>query len=91
MSVASPVGTAPAPADPAALQQPEALRARRFWSARRNAAALAALVAVAAAGTLLYEEIYIRSGHPAHAWRTWTSDELAKRHLDDAWVITGAA
>ena len=90
MSVASPAGTAPAPAA-ADQEQPEVLRARRFWSARRNAAAIAALVAVAAAGALLYEEIYIRSGHRAHAWRTWISDELANRHLDDAWAIAGAA
>jgi hypothetical protein len=91
MSVASPAGTAAAPAAPAVPEQPDVPRGRRFWSARRNAAALVALVAVAAAGALLYEEIYIRSGHRAHAWRVWISDELAKRHLDDAWVVTGAA
>ncbi|MFC1407107.1 MULTISPECIES: DUF6286 domain-containing protein [Streptacidiphilus] len=91
MSVASPAGTAPAPAAADAPDRPDAVRARRFWSARRNAAALAALVAVAAAGALLYEEIYIRSGNRAHAWRTWISDQLADRHLDDAWVIAGSA
>lgn len=91
MSVASPAGTAPAPAAPVAPEQPDAPRVRRFWSARRNAAALAALVLAAAAGALLYEEIYIRSGHRAHAWRIRISDELANRHLDDAWVVAGAA
>ncbi|WP_042401916.1 DUF6286 domain-containing protein [Streptacidiphilus carbonis] len=88
MSVASPAGTAVAPAVP---EQPEAARVRRFWSSRRNTAALVALVVVAAAGALLYEESYIRSGHRAHAWRTWISDQLANRHLDDAWAIAGAA
>ena len=64
---------------------------RRFWSSRRNAAALASLVALAAAGALLYEEITIRTGHQAHTWRTWITDQLAQRHLDDAWVIAGSA
>ncbi|MEY9837714.1 DUF6286 domain-containing protein [Streptacidiphilus sp. EB103A] len=91
MSVASPAGTAPAPAAPAAPEQPDSPRGRRFWSARRNAAALTALVLTAAAGALLYEESYIRSGHRAHAWRIRITDELAQRHLDDAWVVTGAA
>lgn len=68
-----------------------AVRPRRFWSSRRNAAALAALLALAAAGALLYEEIHIRTGHPAHAWRTWITDQLARRQLDDAWVIAGSA
>jgi hypothetical protein len=64
---------------------------RRFWSARRNAAALASLLVLAAAGALLYEEIYVRSGHAAHAWRTWITDQLAQRQLNDAWVVTGSA
>ena len=67
------------------------LRARRFWSARRNVAALAALVLGGAAGALLYEEIYIQSGHRAHAWRLRVSDDLAHRHLDDHWVIAASA
>jgi hypothetical protein len=77
----------PAPA-PAAGRD---LAPRRSWSARRNAAALAALVAVVAAGGLLYEEIYIHTGHSAHAWRGRITDELARRQLDDGWVIAGSA
>ncbi|MHA6763539.1 DUF6286 domain-containing protein [Streptacidiphilus sp. PAMC 29251] len=66
-------------------------RPSRFWSSRRNAAALAALVAVAAAGALLYEEIYVHTGHSAHAWRTWITDQLSQRQLNNAWAITGSA
>ena len=67
------------------------VRPRRFWSARRNAAALAALVALAAAGGLLYEEIYVHTGHQAHDWRTWITDQLSRRPLDDGWMIAGSA
>ena len=77
-------------ADPAA-EAPAGTRPSRFWSSRRNAAALAALLAVAAAGALLYEQIWIRSGHSAHSWRTWITDQLAQRQLNAAPVITGAA
>ncbi|MFC1419720.1 DUF6286 domain-containing protein [Streptacidiphilus cavernicola] len=75
------------PAEPDA----PAVRPRRFWSTRRNAAALASLLALAAAGPLLYEEISVRTGHQAHSWRTWITDQLAKRPLDDGWVIAGSA
>jgi hypothetical protein len=72
---------------PAAARTPP----RRFWSARRNAAALVSLLVLAAAGALLYEEIAIHTGHRAQTWRTWITDQLARRQLDDAWVIAGSA
>jgi hypothetical protein len=82
------------PAEPGAPAEVPAVprrKVRRFWSARRNPAALAALVAVVSAGALLYEEIYVHTGHRAHHWRTWITDQLAQRHLDDSAVITGSA
>ena len=64
---------------------------RRYWSARRNAAAVTALVSVCLGGAVLYEELYIHTGHQAHLWRTRITDALADHTLNDPWVITGAA
>ncbi|WP_030675986.1 DUF6286 domain-containing protein [Streptomyces rimosus] len=66
-------------------------RARRFWAARRVPAALVALVVLGAAGLLLYDVAAVRADRPAMAWRKRLAEELASRHLDDVWVLAGAA
>ncbi|MEU8915667.1 DUF6286 domain-containing protein [Streptomyces nigrescens] len=66
-------------------------RVRRFWSARRVPAALAALVLLAAAGLLLYDVAAVRADRPAMAWRRRLARELATRHLDNPWVLGAAA
>ncbi|MER5886341.1 DUF6286 domain-containing protein [Streptomyces sp. NPDC001941] len=65
-------------------------RAGRFWSARRVPAALAALVLLAAAGLLLYDLAAVRTHHTALPWRRSLAHELARRPLDDPWVLAGA-
>ncbi|WP_043263785.1 DUF6286 domain-containing protein [Streptomyces sp. CT34] len=66
-------------------------RAGRFWSARRVPSGLVALVLLAGAGLLLYDVAAVRAHRPAAAWRRELADELATRHLDDPWVLGGAA
>ncbi|OKI08203.1 hypothetical protein A6A06_33565 [Streptomyces sp. CB02923] len=66
-------------------------RAHRFWAARRVPSALVALVVLGAAGLLLYDVAAVRADRPAMAWRKRLASELASRHLDDVWVLTGAA
>ncbi|MET9296887.1 DUF6286 domain-containing protein [Streptomyces sp. NPDC003077] len=63
----------------------------RFWGTRRVPAGLVALVLLCAAGLLLYDVAAVRANRPAMSWRKRLADELATRHLDDVWVITGAA
>ncbi|MDJ0346771.1 DUF6286 domain-containing protein [Streptomyces sp. H10-C2] len=63
----------------------------RFWSARRVAAGIVALLAAAATGLLLYDVAAVRADRPAMRWRRRLADELATRHLDDTWMIAGAA
>ncbi|MFD9436056.1 DUF6286 domain-containing protein [Streptomyces sp. NPDC060002] len=65
--------------------------ARRFWSARRIPAALAALLSAAAVGLLLYDVVSVRAGRSAMRWRRRLAEELATRPLDDIWMIVGAA
>jgi hypothetical protein len=84
--------TAPAAsAAPVAGAPIGALRPRRPWSARRNAAAITALAALCLAGPVLYEEVYIRTGHRAHRWRLRITDTLADHTLNNGWVIAAAA
>ncbi|MFG2887932.1 DUF6286 domain-containing protein [Streptomyces sp. NPDC048248] len=66
-------------------------RHRRPWSARRVPACLAASLILLAAGALLFEAIWIRTGHGATAWWTTLTDELATRPLDNLWILAGAA
>ncbi|HWU12070.1 MAG TPA: DUF6286 domain-containing protein [Streptomyces sp.] len=66
-------------------------RAGRFWSGRRVPAALAALIVLGGAGLLLYDIAAVRAGHPAMRWRRSVAGDLASRHLDDVWVLAGAA
>ncbi|MFE4535291.1 DUF6286 domain-containing protein [Streptomyces scopuliridis] len=54
-------------------------------------AAAAASLILLAAGALLFEAVWVRTGHPATAWWTRLADELATRPVDDVWILTGAA
>jgi hypothetical protein len=78
--VSSPLGAAAA-ADPP----------RRPWSSRRNASAAVALVGLFLTGSVLYEEIYIHTGHSAHRWRIAVTNALSDHTLDSGWVIGAAA
>ncbi|MFF4605679.1 DUF6286 domain-containing protein [Streptomyces sp. NPDC001339] len=96
-AVADPRAAVPDPrraaVDPrrAAVDPRENGRTGRFWSARRVPAAVLALVLLAAAGLLLYDVASVRAHRPAMAWRRQLARELAVRHLDDPWVLAGAA
>lgn len=61
----------------------------RAWSQRRTASGIAALLLAAGSGAVLWEEIKVKAGDGADRWRTKVTDELAHRHLDDAWVLAG--
>lgn len=71
--------------------EPGGGRARRFWSGRRAPAALTAAVLLGASGLLLYDVAAVRADREAMAWRKTLADELATRHLDNEWIILGAA
>ncbi|MEU1628968.1 DUF6286 domain-containing protein [Streptomyces sp. NPDC020096] len=79
-------GAQPPPVVPA-----PAGRARRFWSARRVPSAITALLALAVAGSILYDVAAVRAGRQAMTWRRRLTEELATRPLQDHWVLTGAA
>jgi Family of unknown function (DUF6286) len=64
---------------------------RRFWSPRRVPSAVVALIGLVASVALLYDTISVRAGEPAQRWRREIADQFATRHLDDGWVIGGAA
>ncbi|MGX1761645.1 DUF6286 domain-containing protein [Streptomyces lydicus] len=66
-------------------------RSRRPWSARRIPACLAASLILLAAGALLFEAIWVRTGHRATAWWTSLTGQLATRPLGNLWILTGAA
>lgn len=74
-----------------AADEPGAVRAKRFWAGRRVPSALTAAVVLALSGLFLYDVASVRSGRKAMRWRKKLADELATRHLDDVWVILGAA
>ncbi|MGW7316240.1 DUF6286 domain-containing protein [Streptomyces sp. NPDC054865] len=84
---ATPRTGAPLPEKPPREPRP----ATRPWSARRIPAAITALIIAAAAGTLLFDVIRVRAGHPAAAWRTRLADDLATRPVDDTLIQIGAA
>ncbi|MFB7215784.1 DUF6286 domain-containing protein [Streptomyces sp. NPDC056255] len=65
--------------------------ARRFWSARRIPAAIAALLSVTGVGLLLYDVVSVRADQPGMSWRRRLAEELATRPLDDIWMTVGAA
>lgn len=81
-----PYGGVPAQASP----RPDG-RARRFWSARRVPAGITALLVLAGAGLLLYDVAAVRAGRRAMPWRVTVARELARRPLDDTWILAGAA
>jgi hypothetical protein len=74
-----------------AAGEPGAVRAKRFWAGRRVPSALTAAVVLGLSGLFLYDVASVRSGRKAMRWRKKLADELATRHLDDVWVILGAA
>jgi len=63
---------------------------RRPRSARTAPAAVVATAVLVIGGALLYDVIAVRTGHQARPWRAKLAHELATRHLDDPWVLTGA-
>lgn len=69
----------------------EGPRVRRFWSGRRVPAALAAAVGLGLSGLFLYDIASVRADRPGMQWRRSFAHELATRHLDNAWIIAGAA
>ncbi|SDN77790.1 DUF6286 domain-containing protein [Actinacidiphila guanduensis] len=71
--------------------EPGGGRARRFWSSRRIPAALTAAGCLALSGLFLYDVAAVRAGRKAMAWRRTLANELATRHLDNVWIIVGAA
>lgn len=66
-------------------------RVRRFWSGRRIPAALAAAVILGLSGLFLYDVASVRADRKALQWRITLANQLATRHLDDGWIILGAA
>ncbi|MDK1346124.1 DUF6286 domain-containing protein [Streptomyces sp. 378] len=80
---------------PAAEGRPSAARdedgrAGRFWSARRVAAGIVALLLLGLAGLFLYDVVSVRAGRPGMYWRRELARQLAERPLDDTWVRVGA-
>lgn len=63
---------------------------RRFWSARRIPAGIAALLLLLVAGFFLYDIAAVRADRPAMHWRRELARQLAERPLDDIWVLIGA-
>ncbi|WP_329180122.1 DUF6286 domain-containing protein [Streptomyces sp. NBC_01477] len=66
-------------------------KVRRFWSGRRVPAALSAAVILGLAGLFLYDIASVRADRKAMSWRVTLAHQLATRHLDDVWIILGAA
>ncbi|MFE3738762.1 DUF6286 domain-containing protein [Streptomyces sp. NPDC059134] len=66
-------------------------RAGRFWSFRRVPAGLAALILLGATGLLLYDIAAVRAGHRAMYWRRALADQLARRPLEEVWILVAAA
>ncbi|MET9505729.1 DUF6286 domain-containing protein [Streptomyces sp. NPDC006259] len=62
----------------------------RFWSARRVPAAVVALLLAALAGVLLYDIAAVRADRPALHVRRELARQLARRPVDDTWVLVGA-
>ena len=87
----APPDAGPGTGGPPAAQAPSGGRARRFRSPRRVPAAVTALLVLGGAGLLLYDVAAVRAGRSAMRWRKVVAGELARRPLDDTWIITGAA
>ncbi|MBC7272151.1 MAG: hypothetical protein H5T76_26160 [Streptomyces sp.] len=65
-------------------------RGRRFWSARRVPAAVVAVLVLGVVGLFLYDIAAVRADQPGMRWRRELADQLARRQLDDIWVLIGA-
>ncbi|CAL9560149.1 hypothetical protein SUDANB6_04643 [Streptomyces sp. enrichment culture] len=85
-----PEGTADPGQPPAPAPGASPGRAGRLWSARRAPASVAALLLLVLAGAFLYDVAAVRAGRPAMVWRRELARQLARRPLEDAWVLTGA-
>ena len=71
--------------------EPGAVRATRFWSGRRVPSALAAALCLGLSGLFLYDVAAVRADRKAMSWRKTLAEQLATRHLDNVWIIVGAA
>lgn len=79
------------PTAPPPHQQTQTEPSHRPWGSRRVPAGLAASLIVLAAGALLFEGVWLRTGHQATpSWKSLT-DQLATRPVDDVWILCGAA
>lgn len=65
-------------------------RGDRVWSARRVPAGVVALLLLIIAGAFLYDIAAVRAHQPAMRWRRELAAQLARRPLDDTWVLVGA-
>jgi Family of unknown function (DUF6286) len=82
---------APGPTGAHPQRKPAEERSRRPWGVRRVPAAVAAALILLAAGVLLFEAVWTRTGHSATAWWTRLTDEFATRPVNDVWILTGAS
>lgn len=78
-------------ADPPRTRTAAEAPTRRPWGARRVTAAVAAVVLLLGAGLLLFETVWVRTGHGVTAWWSSLTGEFATRPVDDGWILTGAA
>jgi hypothetical protein len=83
-----PPGPPQAPDTGATVVEPGATG--RFWSTRRRPSAVAALLLLAASVLLLSDLAAVRAGRHATGARRSLARELARRPLDDVWVLVGA-
>lgn len=94
-TTAAPAGNTPhhdpPPVEPPPRQTAREERSPRPWGTRRAPAVLAAALIALGTGVLLFEAVWIGTGHPATAWWTRLTHELTSRPVDDVWVLTGAA
>lgn len=81
----------PAHAEPADKPVPAQVASRRHWAVRRVPAVVAAALILLGAGALLFEAVWVHTGHHATAWWTTLTDEFATRPVNDVWILTGAA
>lgn len=82
---------APSPTGAHRRKEPAEERSRRLWGVRRVPAAVAAALILVAAGVLLFQAVWTRTGHHATAWWTSLTAEFATRPVNDVWMLTGAA
>ncbi|MEV7386229.1 MULTISPECIES: DUF6286 domain-containing protein [unclassified Streptomyces] len=75
---------------PPPAEAPAHTHEARFWSPRRAPAVLVALLTLVVAGAFLYDITAVRAHHPAMHWRRELARQLARRPLDDTWVLVGA-